>query len=268
MSKMKKLTAILIFVLALGFQTVAQVDYSFGNIKKKRNMRNVPTIGIKGGYTMNNMHFANKVYNDLSGDGVNAPAYGLFLEFPSSKYLGFSLGFELLMVQRGMTKDFMFRNLYHEIDKVETKYIDFRIPVTYYFFRYSVINPYIFVAADFAWCYSGVVSKNFPDNSDWNLSVDMSKSDAVMRPYDISAIAGVGLRFNLNFEVFTIVIKLDADYNFGLINTIPSEKGTPIDVNAYTFDKDDTRTNRGLEFMVSIGLPLKFNFARDACTRW
>lgn len=266
---MKRLITILLFVFAISFQTMAQVDYSFGNIKKKRNLKNVPTIGVKGGFTMNNMAFSVKSYDKLPGEGVNAPAYGLFMEFPNSKIRGLAIGGEVLMVERGVTKDFMFRNLYHEIDKISTKYIDIRIPVTYYFMSYNIVNPYVFVAADFAVCYSGSVSKSFPDNDEFeDLSIDMSKSDAVLRPYDISAVAGVGVRFNIPFQVFTLVIKLDADYNFGLLNTMPSKHGTPIDVYAYTYEKNESRKNRGLEFMISIGLPLKFDFGRDACYGW
>ena len=59
---MKKLLAILVFVL-LGLNLTAQVDYSFGNVKNKRDRGVVPTIGIKGGLTHYYMDFAYKEYN-------------------------------------------------------------------------------------------------------------------------------------------------------------------------------------------------------------
>lgn len=265
---MKRLIFILFFVLTIGFQTVAQVDYSFGNIKKKRNFKNVPTIGLKGGFTMNDMVFSVKNYNKLPGEGVNAPAYGLFVEFPNSIIKGLSVAGEVLMVERGVTKEFMFRKVYKEIDKVSVKYIDIRVPITYYLMPYNVISPYVFVAADLAICYSGTVSKTFPDSELNDYSIDVTKSDGAMTPFDISAVAGIGLRFNIPFKVFTLVIKVDADYNLGLLNTIPSKRGTPIDVYAYTYEDNEMRKNKGLEFMVSIGLPLKFDFSHDACYGW
>ena len=172
-----------------------------------------------------------------------------------------------------LTKDFMFRNTYHEIDEISTQYIDIRIPVTYYFMTYNIVNPYVFVAADFSICYAGTVSKSYPDTNGFpNYTIDVTVSDAVMKPYDISAVAGLGVRFNIPFEVFSLVIKLDAAYNMGLLNTIPTKKGypkgDPIDVYAYTYEKGEARKNNGFEFMISIGIPLKFNFAHDACHGW
>ena len=62
-------------------------------------------------------------------------------------------------------------------------------------------------------------------------------------------------------------IKLEADYNLGLLNTLSSTNGIPIDVYAYTFEKE-TRKNRGFEIMLSIGIPLKFEKHFDPCSGW
>ena len=69
---MKKLFAILFFI-ALAVNLTAQVDYSFGNVKHKRDKSTVPTIGIKGGLTNYHMHFAYDKYNKLSNDFVLKP---------------------------------------------------------------------------------------------------------------------------------------------------------------------------------------------------
>lgn len=267
--RMKRLCAIMFFVLVLGIQAVAQVDYSFGNIKKKRTRQNVMTVGLKGGFTSYSMHFSNLAYNKLSGERVNDLGFGVYCEYPVSNISGLAIGGEVLAIHRGVTKDFLFRKQYREIDKIDVSCVDLRIPVTYYFKPKKKWSPYVFIAADIAYCYAGEVSKSYPDNEELgSYSIDITKSDAVLNPVDFSAIIGGGMRYRVNFRVFSLVFKLDASYNFGIINTYPSDRGTPIELYAYTFDKKERRTNRGFELMFSLGLPLKFNTGHDSCWGW
>lgn len=262
---MKKLLAILFFV-ALGFSLTAQVDYSFGNIKHRREKSTIPTIGIKGGLTAYHMHFAYDTYNKLKDDLVLNPGFGLFIEYPIKKLKGFTVGGEVMMIERGYRKSFNFRGDMPEVDQIKASYLDLRIPITYYFRHTDVLNPYIFVAPDFGYCYGGEMSKTFADNQDYNTSVDISKTDAV-KSMDISLAFGVGLRCNIHFQVFTLVLKLDGSYNLGLLNTNGVDEPNYVDHLAYHV-KDNGRYNRGLEVMFSIGLPLKFNFLHDSCWGW
>ena len=263
---MKKLFAILFFV-AFAANLTAQVDYGFGNVKHKRDKSTIPTIGIKGGLTSYHMHFAYETYNKLSDDFVLKPGFGLFIEYPLKKSLkNFAIGGEVMMINRGFRKSFDFRGYIPEVDEINAKYIDVRIPITYYFKRTDVINPYVFVAPDFGYCYGGEFTKTFSGNPEYNQSLDISDSDA-MSAFDISIAAGAGIRYNIHFQVFSIVLKLDASYNFGLLNTNEASEPVYVDNIAYHV-KDNARTNRGLEFMLSIGLPLKFNFLHDSCWGW
>lgn len=266
---MKKSISLIFLVIVISFTTMAQVDYSFGYIKKKRDFKNIPTIGIKGGMTLYTMHFSDNNYNDLPGEYIATPGFGVFIEYPINikNIQGFTIGAELMSIGRGYKKDFMYRETIREIDKLETNYIDLRIPFGYCFFSDQMFNPYVFVAPDFAFCYGGTYSKEFPDGQHENMSVDIAKSDAVISPFDLSLIMGAGIRFNFKFEVFTMVLKLDGSYNFGILNNNRTN-GNPVDVYAYAFDDNDKRQNRGFEFMLSIGLPLKFNFLHDACYGW
>ena len=262
---MRRLAAIIVLLMAFSLNAEAW-DYGFGN-RPRQTRKNVPVIGIKGGLTFYGMSFSNKYYNDLKMDRVSFPGFGLFAEFPIENFPQMSIGVELLMIERGMKKSFDFRDKISEIDKIDAKYIDLRIPVTYYFFDANAINPYVFLAADVAFCYGGQISKEFPNGELENCYVDIAKSDAVMKPLDISAIAGVGVRFKIKFTRFTMPIKLEADYNLGLLNNMSSTTGNPIDVYVYTFEKE-TRKNRGFEIMLSIGIPLKFEQHYDACSGW
>lgn len=269
---MKKIFGILIIVFAISLQTMAQVDYSFGYIKKKRDFKNVPTIGIKGGITLYSMHFSDANYNDLPGKYLLKPGYGIFVEYDVNikNTPGFTIGAELMAVNRGYTKEFVLRPGsadIQEIDKLDAKYIDLRIPFGYRFYSDQTVNPYIFAAPYVGFCYGGAISKEFPNGESTDQTVDISQSDAVINPLDAGVILGAGIRFNIKFDVFSLVLKLDGSYNFGLMNTYSKTDGVPADLYAYTFT-DDSRNNRGFEFMLSLGLPLKFNFLHDACHGW
>ncbi|MBR6091688.1 MAG: PorT family protein [Bacteroidales bacterium] len=262
---MKKLLTLMFFV-ALSLCVTAQVDYSFGNIKHKREKSTIPTIGIKGGLTSYHMHFAYEKYNKLSDDLILKPGFGLYVEFPIKKLKGFAVGGEVMMIDRGYRKSFKFRGDMPEVDQIQAHYLDVRIPITYYFRHTEVLNPYIFIAPDFGMCYGGEMTKTFAGNPKYNTSVDISKSDA-MSSFDLSLAFGVGIRYKIHFQVFTLVLKLDGSYNLGLLNTNGAKEPVYVDNLAYHV-KDASRYNRGLEVMFSIGIPLKFNFLHDSCWGW
>ena len=264
---MKKLFVILMLLFAVGFQAMAQVDYSFGNMKRSRKLKNIPYIGIKGGLTAYDMHFSNKSYNDLSSDIVLKPGFGVYVEFPVSKPRGLSFGGDLMMIERGMKKSFNHLGV-KEVNQIESKYVDLRIPVRYYFLISDYVNPYVFGAVDAAFCYGGTDKVTFPDGEYNGSSVDISQSDAVITPFDLSLMLGGGVRFNVIFESFTLAIKLDAAYNFGLLNVKSKVEGQPVNVYAYHTEDTQSWRNTGVELMLSIGIPLKFNRMHDSCWGW
>ena len=258
----------MIVFLAMGLQTMAQVDYSFGHVSRKRDFKHIPTLGIKGGLSLYDMKFSIKDYNKLPGKSVINPGFGIFIEYDVNlrKLQGLTIGGEIMSLNRGYIKEFEFRGNIHEIDKMDAKYIDLRVPVSYYFTDNNV-TPYVFVAPDLAFCYGGTWSKIYPNKEVDDVSVSISESDAVIKPFDLSLNMGVGVRFKIKHPVFTVIIKLDGSYNLGLLNIKTKENGKPVDVYAYSFDKE-TRHNRGFEFMLSIGMPLKLNLKHDACWGW
>ncbi len=262
---MKKLLTLFVFIV-VSVTLAAQVDYSFGNVKHKRDKSSVPTIGIKGGLTSYNMHFAYETYNKIPNDMVLKPGFGIFVEYHFKRLRAVSIAGEVMMIERGFRKSFNFRNDMPEVDEIKANYLDIRIPVTYYFMHTAVVNPYIFAAPDFGLCYGGEFSKTFSENPEYNTSVDISKSDA-MSSYDLSLAVGVGVRFNIHFQVFSLVLKLDGSYNLGLLNTNGTKESFYVDNLAYHVI-DESRRNRGFEVMFSIGLPLKFNLLHDSCWGW
>lgn len=266
---MHRKIVILLLLTAAVFQTVAQVDYSFGNIKKSHKIKNIPTVGIKGGLTFYNMKFSNKAYDKLPGENIQNIGYGVFGETPFGKNRNMSVSFELMMIEKGMKKSFDHRGV-QEINQINSKYIDFRIPLTYYFMVSDYVNPYIFGAADIAFCYGGTDKVEYPNKEYEGSSIDIANSDAVLKLFDLSVIAGAGVRFNIHFESFTMSVKLDASYNFGLLNVKSNVEGEPANIYAYYYDENNREKwyNRGLEVMLSVGIPLKFNKMNDLYYDW
>lgn len=263
---MRRFFTIIVLLTVFTLNAEAQWDYSFGN-KYRKTRKNLPVIGLKGGLTSYGMRFSNKYYDDLKMERLLKPGFGIFTEFPIERFPRLSVGAEILMIERGMRKSFDFRESVSETDEIDAKYIDFRIPVTYYFLDERTVSPYVFAAADFAFCYGGTVSKKFPNGEIDDMTVDISQSDALINPFDISVIGGAGVRFKIKFSTFTMPVKIEADYNFGLLNTMSKKAGTLIDVYAYSFD-GEIRKNRGFEFMLGIGIPFKINRNYDACRKW
>ena len=103
MTYMKKLLTIL-FSIFLSVNLFAQVDYSFGNIKHKREKGNVPIIGIKGGLSHYYMHFAYEKYNKLPDDFILKPGFSLYVEYPVQKVKGLAVSGEVMMIERGFQK--------------------------------------------------------------------------------------------------------------------------------------------------------------------
>lgn len=262
---MKKLLTILFFIV-LSWNLSAQVDYSFGNIKHGRDRGSVPTIGIKGGLTDYYMSFAYDKYNKLPNDIVLKPGFGLYIEYPIKKLKHWTVGGDVMLIERGFQKSFNFRDDMPEVDQIKANYLDIRIPISYYFYPTKLLSPYFFVAPDFGLCYGGEFSKTFSENPEYNSSVDISNSDA-MSSFDISLAMGAGLRYNIHFQVFTLVLKLDGSFNLGLLNTNGASESTYVDNIAYHVN-NDSRINRGFEVMFSIGIPLKFNRLHDSCWGW
>ena len=76
-------------------------------------------------------------------------------------------------------------------------------------------------------------------------------------------------RFNFNFNKFSMLMKIEAAYNYGIMDTFSKMEhdGTtpPVNVNAY--NTTGKRLTRGLECCISIGIPLKFA-EKDACSNF
>lgn len=267
---MKKIFLLAVCFVCLVGNLVAQDGLVFNKFQKKgdKDRSKAVVIGLKGGLNMANMVFTDKALSDLDENIVFRPIGGVFVEIPVMG--GLSLAPELMIVGRGTDKSYVAReeqeqNITDVITNysIESFYIDFRIPVIYRFVISDWFNPYIFAAPDAGFLLGGNISLNKMQNGtvleEESMSVEIGKAN--MKTFTMGVVAGVGLRFNMDFQRFSLVWKIEAAYNCGFIDTYSSmeKDDSAISGNVNAYNVTGHRYNRGIEALISIGLPLKFS---------
>ena len=255
---------VLAFFLILRIESIGAQNVMHRNIQKNhRDRSSAIIIGVKGGVNLATMSFTDSQYDDLSFDRVVKPIAGLFVEVPFLKY--FSIAPEFMMIGRGCSTSYMWRNTYNVNYDISCRYVDFRLPLACRFKVTELFNPYIFAAPDFAYRLGGKIKFDVEENDEYSAEADIG--DANMNAFDFSVVVGAGLRFNWNFPTFTIVTKIEAAYNLGFVNTFSDKElnGEAQGSNVYAYIINGERFNNGIEINISIGVPLKFS-PRDGCS--
>ncbi len=257
------------FVCFVG-SMMAQDGLVFNKFQKKgdKDRTNAVMIGVKGGLNMASMLFTDEALRNLDESTMMRPIGGVFVEFPIKG--GLSLAPEFMLVGRGTDKSYVAReeqeqNITNVMTNytIESFYLDLRIPVIYRFNVTDWFNPYIFAAPDAGFRLGGNISLNKVQDGvvleEESMSVEIGNAN--MKGFTMSVLAGVGFRFNIDFQRFTLVTKIEAAYNYGFIDTYsPMEKDdSAMSTNVNAYNITGYRFNRGIEAMISIGLPLKFS---------
>ena len=249
---MKKL--FLFFALSLAIATFAQKPILPGH--KNLDRTDAVSIGLKGGICLPHFRYTDKNVNDVPHDLLIRPAAGVFAEFPIDN---FSITPQVLYTCGGSSSTYRYKNQYDVHYQALTSYVDIRLAVDYRIKLSEMFHPYLFVAPGIGvLLYNGTISLQQPglDIPD----VQMELSDANMNNMNAFVVGGFGMQANFNLARFSLYVKFDAGYNFGLLNTFSKkeieETAQPTNIHAY--NNTGKRFTRGFEFMLSIGLPLKF----------
>lgn len=252
-----------LLIIILFFTSIdlnAQVGPVFNKFKGRKDRTNVVMIGAKGGVIIPKVTYNSTIFNEIPQELLLKPAFGLYIDIPLSRKVSFSP--EVLYTSRGVNHaDFIYREIYDASYVLMANYVDLRLPLSYRFRLSNFIQPYFFIAADLAFCLNATADyminyeANLIDIHDELLLPDDYKS------FDISALLGLGFRFNFNINRSVITTKIEVAYNFGMIDTYGTE-------TANVVDPELSRYNRPIECMFSIGIPLKRS-QKDACsTQW
>lgn len=297
--KMLKMKKIIIISLLLAFCGTMQAQFR-APLKTKRNKNdrsNVVSVGIKGGVTWPSMDFTDPNLSDLprvplydtlflfqqqQTDTTGTarvsykdtllysfkPIFGVFVDVPIGEHI--SIAPEIMYVKRGMHTGYYNRDSLYTDYSIRSRGIDLRVPLVFSFKLGSVVQPYVFAAPDFGLVLGGTIRQIMEAESSTTVDTTTLAIDAGnMNLFHFSVLGGVGVRFNFNFNKFSMLMKVEAGYNYGVLDTFSKmehdDLAAPVNVNAY--NTTGKRLTRGLECCVSIGIPLKFA-EKDACSNF
>ena len=261
--------AILVFVL-VGVASAQQHD----NQQRGEKV----AIGIKvGGNLPSYLYTGNEELNALDYDTLLKrvrPMLGLQVEIP---LLGgvIYVAPEVLLAQRGDSR--LFRSV--PLDalvryQARVNYLEARLPISIAIPVSKSFKPYVFAAPSFGLALpslgplaSEIRQYTFDHPQSMNNVVAVDSSN--MAPYDYGVTLGGGLRFNINFTSFSMVVKLEGGYYIGFRDTYSAkehnDQAQAVNVNAYNVTGQ--RRNRGIEAALTIAIPLDFHPEED-CFYW
>ena len=129
------------------------------------------------------------------------------------------------------------------------------------------MKPYVYVAPSFGLTMPMGNIQQFTLDKKKSLNQSVAIDSCNMAPYDIGFVAGVGVHFMIDFDRFSLAVKMEAGYNYGLMDTYSlaehHDQAQSVNVNAYNVL--GKRLNRGLEASVTVAIPLKI-LPGDACS--
>lgn len=266
---------ILFILLIMSMTVVATAQRSNSSHRKQKE---AVAIGVRFGGNL--AHYAypdSPACDTLSFDLMQQrlhPVMGINMEIPLMGGRVY-LAPEVTLAGRGDARAFYSDNWNTDVNyRAEVHYLEARLPVSVSFDATSWLKPYVFAAPIFGVAipttspftsqitqYSNDTPQSFNDT----VAVDLTN----MAPYDLGMLAGAGLRFRINFTDFSLLVKMEAGYHFGFMDTYSeaehNDQAQALNVNAYNVE--GKRLNRGLEAAVTIALPLQFN-NDDACANW
>lgn len=243
---MRKTIILLVLCMISGGLLKAQMR--IGN-DRRVNLSKVVSMGVKFGVNDAMMKYTEGDLKELNPTYSIKPSFGVYLEIPVMSWL--SVSPELMYVGRGTMYSYETKNTPVDF-RIDSRYVDFRVPVEFYLQISRTFKPFAFVAPDFGYVLGGYISQKTQDATE-----EIEIGSANMKEYDISALFGLGFRFDVYMPKTALYVKLTAGYNYGLLDTYSrmekNESAVSGNTNAYNISGD--RYNRGVEIMISIGMP-------------
>ena len=248
-SEMRKGIIIAIIMLAFGMEMTGQIRrYNDRSVLVSKRV----SMGVKVGAADAVMKFTDEKLSDLNHSRVIHPVGGIYLEIPVAKF--FSVSPEVMFMQRGTTVSYMWEG--HPTDyRLNSRSIDLRVPLQFYWVASNVFKPYVFFGPDLSYVVGGKINLDQPDGEMGNKEIEIG--DANMNRYDLSLLAGVGFRFDINMDKRYLYIKIEGAYNHGFLNTYSQREIDDMSqsANVHAYNVTGSRYNRSFEVMISVGMP-------------
>lgn len=250
----------------------------FAKPLKNRNYicRNTGSIGvgITGSFAANDFMYTAVSKSILSP--YLAPTFGLAVEWNTMRRV--SIGLDASYAMRGANEVFAteFLTNYTTSTFARVHYtmamngVEVRLPITYYIGYGESIRPYVYVAPRFTLWLNGNVKweRTYDDNSYAPLVYESELNNATITPYDLSAVAGVGLCSRILIKRTQFFVKFDLSYGFGVLSNFSQhEVAEEVEFQGWGDIEHETLGNRYLqnvEARLTLSVPLR-KFLKDAC---
>jgi len=215
-------------------------------------------LGIKVGTNFPSMSYSNKGLSEYSSSIYANFLFELFAEYEISS--SFSIRPGIKFITRGQHIDES--EFTYELD---ADYTEITLPIIWTFPIFNINNtdvnfrPYLFAAPVYSMATGGNISYKEKNGGEAKTKVNEGNfnSDA------FGLYFGLGFKYPTSIKKFSIVTGFEAGYHLGLSDTYSNkelnEKSNAL--NTSTYKIDGTRKNRGLEFGITLAIPLK-NFKR------
>ena len=207
--------------------------------------------GVKVGANSTWLYYTNPHLKVLPHDLMIGPTASVFIEVPFFDV--FSFAPELNVQQKGGAISYIYEEDYHVEYKLKAMCASARLPLLIYVPVSKYFKPYIFGAAEIGRVVGGSISLSQPGLEIPSVSLPISASN--MNMWYWAPIVGAGFRVNIPLPHVTLVLKLDAAYNWGLSDTFSMQEHdeTAIPTNVHAYNHQGARYLRGLELNIGIG---------------
>ena len=267
-----------VFILVFSLFSVVSLHAQFARPLKNRNYlcRNTSSlsVGVTGSFAANDMVYSAVTKSKLTP--YLAPTFGLAAEWNTMQRV--SIGLDASYAMRGTNEVFAteFLTSYSSTTFARVNYtmamngIEVRIPISYYLGYGENVRPYLFVAPRFDLWLNGNAKweRTYDNNSYQPVVYETELTDATNMPYDISAMAGVGLCGRVLIKKIQFFVKLDVSYGISLLSDFSQhEVNEDVEFQGWGDIEHETLGKRYLqnaEARLTLLIPLRKHL-KDAC---
>ena len=267
-----------VFILVFSLFSVVSLHAQFARPLKNWNYlcRNTSSlsVGVTGSFAANDMVYSAVTKSKLTP--YLAPTFGLAAEWNTMQRV--SIGLDASYAMRGTNEVFAteFLTSYSSTTFARVNYtmamngIEVRIPISYYLGYGENVRPYLFVAPRFDLWLNGNAKweRTYDNNSYQPVVYETELTDATNMPYDISAMAGVGLCGRVLIKKIQFFVKLDVSYGISLLSNFSQhEVNEDVEFQGWGDIEHETLGKRYLqnaEARLTLLMPLRKHL-KDAC---
>ena len=268
----------LVYILIISLVSVVSAQAQFAKPLKNRNYichnTSSLSIGITGSFAANDMYYSAVSKAILTP--YLAPTFGLAAEWNTMRRV--SIGLDASYAMRGTNEVFAteFLTSYSTTTSARVKYtmtmngVEARIPITYYLGYGENVRPYLFVAPRFDLWLNGNAQwvRSYDNDSYQPVVYETELTKATNMPFDVSAVAGVGLCSRVMIKRVQFFVKLDVSYGISLLSNFSQhEVDQDVEFQGWGDIEHETLGKRYLqnaEARLTLLMPLRKHL-KDAC---